>query len=340
MQRSPLILALILGAFALLAVGWFLGRGLSPAPPASAGQEDAPLAAATGSAADALPGKTDANTTAATPSAAVAAAPTAPGGLAPLPPADAALADVFDELLQRARGGDSRAACRLASDLQRCQRAAREAFAPDFLERRAAQERDEERRESMIEYLASMEERSARSESLCAGVTPQQIDHAFELQLQAAQADPALRLWTALNPALDAQFFVNDLERWQQYRLVARPWLEAAAAEGDVAAVIALARVHGDGRRQGPMSPPLRQLDDARFVTYATLMERYGLAIPPVQRALEDARVRLDASALEDAERRAAALFRPDRVVVGGREGVREAMRRSFNLAPDAADCE
>lgn len=205
-----------------------------------------------------------------------------------------------------------------------------------------AAERDAQRRDTMIDFMAQMQEQRERSERVCAGLGAEQRDQAFALQMQAAAARPELRVWAALNPALERRFFVNDLERWQQYRSVARLWLEQAAAAGDASAVVALARVHGDERGFGPPTPPFRELDDAQALTYALLMERYGIHLPPVQQAAERMRDRLSPQQQAAAEQRAAALFRPESVLpeADRRDAVRGLMRRTFEYVPEPRDCE
>jgi hypothetical protein len=205
-----------------------------------------------------------------------------------------------------------------------------------------ASESNARRRDSMIEFMAQMEEQRERSDRVCTGLTPEQIENAFPLQMQAAAARPELRVWAALNPALERRFFVNDLEQWQQYRSVARGWLEQAAAQGDVSAVVALARVHGDQRSMGPPTPPFRELDDARSLTYSLLMERYGIVIPPVQHAAEQVRDRLTPQQQAEAEQRATDLFRPESVLpqTGRQEAMRSMMRRTHDYVPDAQACE
>jgi hypothetical protein len=255
-----------------------------------------------------------------------------------LPPDDTPVSEIFDPLLARARGGDARAACRLARELQRCARDSRRPRDAD-VEARIAGESDPRRRESMIAYLVRIEEQRERSQRVCGGLDEAQLAQAFGLQFQAAQARPELRVWFALSPALDTSMFVNDLDRWQEYRRVARPWLEAAAAEGDLTAVIALARVHGDDRRPGPPFPPFREIDDARFLTYATLLDRYGLNLPPVQRAAEEARNQLDPLALAQVDADAARLYRPESMLNDPDTSAR-ALQRSFDAAPESGACE
>ena len=341
--RLPLV---ILFAAGLVGAGWWLGRqdAASTTPQTGAvavAVADASPVSATAAATGALPVAAPAGATAAA-SVAAPAAPLAAAAL-PLPPAGTNVAQIYDELVERAEQGDARAACRLASELQRCRFAAPVAGRlrdrrPGNWETRIAQIQDEAERERMIRFVAEAESRQDQMEQLCEGVTRRQIDQAFPLQMQAAAARPELRVRAALSPALDRMFPGSELERWQQYRPVAQAWLEQAAGEADLAAIIALARVHGDDRTGGPPVPPYRELDDARFVTYATLLERYGVTIPPVVRAAEEARARLEPDALRRAESRADALYRPG--VTFDKEQREAAMRQSFANPNDAARCD
>ena len=263
-----------------------------------------------------------------------------PVAVEPLPPADTPVIELLDTLRERARRGDASAACRLASELQRCQRARFMATHQVRMEESAAQVDNPRRREAMIQHLARLQGEHDRAKAVCADLQDSHYAEAFPLQLQAAQSRPQLRVWAASNPALDAQNFVNELEAWAEYRRVALPWLQQAADDGDLAALIVLARIHGDGRRIGPMTPPFRQLDDAAFVRYAGLMERRGVSIPPVMQAAAAARSRLDAEALAriDSEIAVQAARQPAGMV--GADELREAMQRSFADNPQAVDCD
>lgn len=346
MARNSLRLLAVGVGLALLAGGWWLGqRHAAPAVDLDSVGAAAPEPAMAPVDANLASARTGAERIAVAQESGTAASGASTGAPLPsdpLPPEDTPMAEMFDRLLDRARRGDASAACRLASELQRCrEHALRQGFGGRGREMESvvAGESDERRRETMIQAMARMELERERSSAVCDGVTEAQIDLAFPLQMQAAQARPELRAWLAVNPALDARFFLDDVEQWQQYRQVAMPWMEAAAAEGDLSAVIALARVHGDGRSFGPPIPPFREIDDARFVLYATLMERYGLSIPPVVRAAEEARGRLEPAALAEAERQANELFRPEAVLPD--ESQREAgMRRTLQRAPQSIDCD
>ena len=203
-------------------------------------------------------------------------------------------------------------------------------------------ERDASRRrdvpDTAVNAIARLQDSAERGGEGCAGVALDQLKMAFQWQKQAAQADPRLRVAFALAPALDPRDFVNELESWGEYRALALPWLEAAAAEGDVSAVIALARVHGDMRRTGPRVPPFRVEDDERFVVYADLMQRYGSRVDIVISEAAAARGRLSPESQERARTRADALYRPDKVLDA--EAAGDAMRSSLQATLAPAECD
>jgi hypothetical protein len=343
MSRLLAVVLVAVLSVVLLAAGWWMGRQESTAGRGDLRDRDAMSAGATAIAEeDRIPAsveevaKAPASTSAPAPVNSAASTPP----LDPLPPQGTPVADMLEPLLERARRGDAGAACRLASELQRCRESAMRRGMRGFdLEARVAGETDERRRESMIQAMARMEAEQERADGVCADVTDEQIALAFPLQMQAAQARPELRTWLAINPALDTRFFLDNIENWQQYRQVAVPWMESAAAAGDLSALIALARVHGDSRSFGPPIPPFRELDDERFIAYATLLERYGMTIPPVQQAAEEARGRVEPDVIAAAEDRAESMFRPEAVLPESGEASR-AMRGSFQRPPGAVDCD
>jgi hypothetical protein len=346
MTPSRAVPLFVLAAALLLGTGWWLGRvtpGGAPADRAAHGADVSTERAAPEESLVRAAGVEKVNRDAAE---AVAVPPTVTAvavAPAPLPPPGTRVTEVFDDLLERARRGDARAACRLASDLQRCRGNSRPGEAlrrgPNAWEARVAEVQDEQQRERMIANLAEFEARRDESVRMCEGVTMAQIDAAFPLQMQAAQARPELRVQAALAPALDRLFPGSELERWQQYGQVAQPWLEQAAAQGDLAAIIALARVHGDDRRPGPPTPPYRDIDDARFVTYADLLERYGMPLPPAAAAAADAaRARLAPDVLHRAQARADALYRP--AAMPTEEQRRAALQLSRGSPFDQVDCD
>lgn len=297
MNKLAIAASLALAAGTLLAVGWWLGQQQLPAAAslardASRGGVDAERTDAEDLGFDArisAPPELDLPASDASASAAAAN---------PLPALDTPVDLIFDDLAERARRGDARAACRLAVELQRCRVAGFAGRGTRWLESRAAREDDGERREAMISELARAENERERSETVCSGLESSQLDQAFAYQQQAAQAMPELRTWAATQPALNFMNFVNELEAWQQYRSVAIPWLESAAREGDFAALAALARVYAQRDPRQMRLPPVSQPDAERFALYAGLLERRGLSFGPLQAELERARSELEPAAL------------------------------------------
>lgn len=342
MPRSRLVLmAIALAAIASLVVLTASPRrdavatgSASKAPPTGATQSPGAAAppsdhsavnAPTATTADARPSADDPNVKAMT--AALGA---------PLPPADSAVVDIFDALQDRARGGDLRASCRLALELQRCSTARVTEQTASNIEGEIA--RAERTPDNAVNQLARMQSTAQQQGRGCAGLDESHFRHAFDLQLQTALRDPTARLWFALNPALDPWNFVNDLERWTVYRQHAMPWLEEAAARGEPAALIALARVHGDLRRVGPPWPRFRIADPERFLVYAELMARQGIRFTAVTRDVARIRNELDADALRRIDERVAALHRPDRPLLGT-DAVAAALEQSMRRIPTPGDC-
>jgi len=288
---------------------------------ASAGALEGAMAAATPTAMDA------------TPTNAIAAPALPPE---PLPPPGTPVAELFDALSARAERGDPHAGCRLASELLRCAEARAQATATADYEKGMA--RRDETPEAAVRWLAQMQTRIESSGKGCEGLSQMQIDHAFDLQLRTALADPKARVWFALQPALDPWNFIQDLERWTTYRRYAMPWLEEAAAQGDPTALIALARVHGDLRRTGPPTPRFRIPDDEKFLVYAELMHRRGIDFTVVAHEAKTARARLDAASLQRVSERVATLERRDLPALD-EKSVGTALDRSLRPNPKPEDC-
>lgn len=336
MSRSQLLLTAVLLAAA--GSGFLLGQRAPLPPPAAiaAPPAEAAVAAAAVVAADlALPT-----------APALPQLPELPVALdagtevASLPAADTSLLGHFDALLARAKAGDAAASCRLAVDLDRCRLHRQKSQWSRFVEQRAVQSRDASDTESMVNAAARMQEQLEQDQAFCQGIGEQHLSWGFAAQQAAARANPALRVWAASQPALDLPDFVNQLEAWQSYRATALPWLQEAALGGDLAAQILLARVYGDDRRPGPQVPPFRRLDDARFVTWATVLERRQASFPAVQRAAEQAASRLPAEQLQ------AALAEVDRLLASGQHPTVDktewdrATRESFEPRPPAERCQ
>jgi hypothetical protein len=305
-RRAALAIALLaLTGLSFLGGAWWRDRAAVPAPLAVnaldslTAEEARTLSVDTGIDPASGPSLASDGTAAQAPSA----------GWPPLPAVGVPLADVFDELAARGRRGDAAAACRLAADLSRCTMARySRSYASDA-------ERDLARRDSTPDQaVQSIARAQAFSEAQwhgCDGLEDRHYAGAFDWQRQAAILDPSLRLAVVLRPALNPRDFITDLDRWAEYRRLALPWLEAAAREGDAAAVIALARVYGDHRAHTMLAPPFRIRDDQRFVQYAELMEHYGVGLQVVRQSASQAAARLSPEAQAVARQRAMEMLDP-----------------------------
>jgi len=255
----------------------------------------------------------------------------------PLPPIGTPVAEVFDSLKARADRGDASASCRLAQELQRCSEAVWTNSMSTSVENDLA--RQPSTPAGVPETLARMRATAASQGVGCEGLSDEQRSLAFDYQMRAAEARPHLRMWAALNPALDPFNFVNDLDRWQHYKSKAMMWMEQAAMNGDLSAVIALQRVHGDLRRNGPPYPRFRIRDDERFVMYTQLLSRYGIDFAVVKPEFDARRAQLDAAALARIDAKVISLYRSEVPPMNPlRSG--EALRDSIRFVPRPGDCE
>jgi hypothetical protein len=108
--------------------------------------------------------------------------------LPPTPSSDVPLADAFDALAARARGGDGPAAVRLLSATLQCARFRNEKANADSLETNPSPKGNVEGRARLA---AKAREFVAANEALCAGATREQTDTAGErLPRAAASGDP------------------------------------------------------------------------------------------------------------------------------------------------------
>jgi hypothetical protein len=255
----------------------------------------------------------------------------------PLPASDTVVADVFDELYDRAQRGDARAACWLGRSLKRCAKAnAQMKSANELIDISAKMN---EPNDSLVKNIARIEQFGRSLDAGCSGLGDEQFDMAFALEMQAARAIPKLRLHTVLDPGLDPRMFIRDLDRWTEYKRVALPWLEEAAANGEPAALITLARIFGDHRRVVRLYPPFRIRDDAKFVLYSDLMARYGIHFDAAQHDLDAARARLTTDAQAEVLEQIDALYRPEREKLSA-EQVQDKLRESLDVRADPSQCD
>lgn len=220
-----------------------------------------------------------------------------PPPVPPLPPHDVPLAQVRDELEQRARSGDRRAACRLAVDLIRCQELPTVRAASSAMERSLARDdvaRDEPNVGFRIDFLARTQNRLEALEPLCAGIAALDAAQGFDWLLRAAELGHAPSMAEfARRPAVPFQAYLSELDRLRVYRERAPEMAMRAIAAGDVSLLPELASAHLDNPGHMASSPlsQLVQRDNATAYAYYALMQRFmpvpaapastGAPVPP-----------------------------------------------------------
>lgn len=204
---------------------------------------------------------------------------------APLPPPDLPLAEIYDELAERARRGDADAACRLAAELDRCTTARRQLYSirryEDFAATDGRRNNPSETiplDDSMIAFMASTLEQYEPIEALCRDIEPERLREAYDFQRIAAErGNSNMRLLYATRPMLDRTYFLDDLDRWHDYRETAPIMLQRALAEGVAAAVPPLALSHVPESSMFTIAIGVRQPDPDRFMTFQFLSRSLGL---------------------------------------------------------------
>jgi hypothetical protein len=205
---------LLLGAVIALGIGMVAFRRADP-PTAAPGVESP--AGAKGSVEDAATTPADparrasASMDAGIPATASTTNGAAAANASPLPPADAPLATILDELEHRARAGDARAACRLAAEIGRCaalpRRLASVNPAPQVTVPPGNNPADARQIERYIDFAARQQIELERDQALCAGVPRERLRDASPWLLASARGgNPtaiavfASGLWTLTDP--------------------------------------------------------------------------------------------------------------------------------------------
>ena len=140
----------------------------------------------------------------------------------------------FADLADRAQKGDKKAACQLSSDLDLCWRIP--AMRKYILEmEQQAASRSAEQSDEFLPGIAALEQDIERGQTVCVGLTDQQLASAWRHQLRAAElgdADAGYRFLTS--PPLDHQRFADNMEGWAEYLRNFRPLLERLVAAGHI----------------------------------------------------------------------------------------------------------
>lgn len=279
--------------------------------------------------------------------------PSAPASLAaqPLPPLDAPVADILDALEQRARAGDVRAACRLASELGRCGSLQRRR-AMD-LGRSLAQSPPRQISDEMVDVAARISMALEADERACVGVAAERTADAV-LWLQRAAAGRHLPSMVAFAGGFwmsgDSSFVARP-EVVATYARDAVPMALATLEAGDPTLANALGLAYA-GRWSGTPLDRLVKRDDAQ--AYALLAAAGAAApappMPIVRRTPEDphARTLADLEASLAPEQRARAESERLRLAARFADGAERRRKAdpqgprwfasSFAIAPH--DCE
>ena len=222
----------------------------SPAVPARDGAPTEPAGAA----------DRDASTRREGLAATTAAAPVAGAVPLPLPPQDTPLASVLDDLERRARAGEARAACRLASELSRCtmlQR--RREFRAMVDPSGGGPARGSRLEEWRIDATARLELQIERDEAVCAGIDRQQSRQSIQWLHRAASAGHvpsmasfATGAWMVFEPG-----FVHQPELVAAYARDAASMATRAVEAGDTRLLLPLGLAYAG--RSG-MAAPLGEL--------------------------------------------------------------------------------
>jgi hypothetical protein len=204
-------------------------------------------------------GSTTPSSAAAAPASASNASPPLPAA-ALLPARDAPLASVIADLEQRARGGDARAACRLAADLSRC------ALLPRRREFRAMIDplRDGGDRGSrrggavdwQIDTAARLDVTLEDDERLCEGITREQSRRSIDWLHRAAQAGhvPSMAAFGSGNWMSTEPAFIHQPELVAAFARDAARMAAAALDAGDRSLLEPLGLAYaGRGSLVGPL---------------------------------------------------------------------------------------
>ena len=169
-------------------------------------------------------------------------------------PRTQALAEVFDSLAIAADAGDVDAACRLAWDLDLCDRQDEYAEAQEFWIDAASRhqpESDEERRAAA--HAASLGAQLRRSKYVCRGLAPDQLAQAGGRMYRAGVAGHPLSMTRfALDPGFGETIELQEIDLALLFRQNAVPLLEMAADSGDVRALVVLASAYHEGEMETP----------------------------------------------------------------------------------------
>ncbi len=239
-----LLLALLLGGVAGALAIVFL-RSSIPAPDARPVAEDPDIG----------PERIDDIAPVAKTDGTLADAGNTPAALAelPLPPLEAPLADVIDDLRRRSEAGDGKASCRLAAELAACtQQARQQAHLAGYLARRQQEignETDAELRDALVDetelLIQAQQAHLDASASHCADVEPASGVDIARLWRRSALQGSAVGLRTyASGNAFAWESMMDQLPELTRFRAEAETLAMRAVQQGDFDMLLALASAY------------------------------------------------------------------------------------------------
>lgn len=229
---------------------------------------------------------------------------------APLPALDAPLADMIEDLHQRADAGDARAACRLAAELRKCELADVElAYAQQasrMLKRiqqdppTGAARPNEEQFKSYAANMASQVDHAVATSEHCAGVKSSSPSEQFRYWRQAALAGhlSSMTMYASGN-IFRLRNSLAQLPDFEIYRHEAERIARSAALAGDKAALFALISAYAPQHDQLVLSL-LAQATGANSVETLSMLllaQKRGLKLPsqtPQNRLMFDGATSID----------------------------------------------
>jgi hypothetical protein len=164
----------------------------------------------------------------------------------------------YEGLERRAAAGDSKAACRLTRILVDC----RTTLSQDvMLEQLTAAIApgigyDRSKTGSAADPTAQLGAAIAKAQAYCGNLSTAQLDRAYRFLARAAElGDVTAQRTLVLNPPLDADRTLYDIDAWQHYAKTAPGYLERLARAGDFLAIETLAVGYAEAHvRTLPMS--------------------------------------------------------------------------------------
>lgn len=183
------------------------------------------------------------------------------------------------DAVRRAMRGDLVAACEESKKLNQCAARAQALNAAGQIQEAMASggTSTDDKAMSNVARLLNSGERSANQ---CAGVTDDMLKDAYDLQKLASSRGLRYKRWLATNPALDQNNFVQDAERWADYRHNAARYFEQALRSRDLDDLSALILVYYPGEILLPR-PPYRSPDAAKFLALYEVALANNIALPP-----------------------------------------------------------